>query len=123
MSDYEQRAATFGLANKETLVKQLQDGQTVVLDVRTDDEIIADGVFQPYGLAYHHVPCTATDASELVQQADNLFPNKEVPIIIYCRSGRRASTAKKALQEVGYTNVFNAGGFDDINAMELHGNL
>jgi phage shock protein E len=123
MSDYQQRATTFGLANKETLVQQLQDTRTVVVDVRTNDEIAVDGVFQPPGRNYHHVPCTATDASELAKQADSWFDNntKDAPIIIYCRSGRRASTAKKVLLEAGYTNVLNAGGHDDIKAMKLPG--
>jgi phage shock protein E len=122
-SDYATRKSTFQLADRETLLKHMQDHNTIiVLDVRTDAEIAADGVFQPPGCDYHHVPCSPTDASALVQQAPSLFSDhdKNTPIIVYCKSGRRASTAKQALMvDLGYTNVHNAGGLGDIQDMKL----
>jgi rhodanese-related sulfurtransferase len=40
------------------------------------------------------------------------------PVIIFCRSGRRAVSAKATLEQKGYTNVINAGGLTDlINAL------
>jgi phage shock protein E len=119
MSDYEQRAKTFHLADETTLRNAIQDQRTVVLDVRNDQEVSEAGRFQPDGLAYHHVSCTPTDATDLTNRAGSLFPNKDVPIVVYCRSGRRAATAKQALEEQGYTHVLNAGGHDDILAMKL----
>jgi rhodanese-related sulfurtransferase len=125
-SDYATRKSTFQLADRETLLKHLQPQQqqdrTIVLDVRTDAEIATDGVFQPPGCDYHHVSCSPTDASALVQQAPQLFSNheKDTPIIVYCKSGRRAGTAKQALMvDLGYTNVHNAGGLGDIQDMKL----
>jgi phage shock protein E len=125
-SDYATRKSTFQLADRETLLKHLQQppqqDRTIILDVRTDAEIATDGVFQPPGCDYHHVSCSPTDASDLVQQAPSLFSNhdKNTPIIVYCKSGRRASTAKQALVDLGYTNVHNAGGLGDIQDMKLH---
>ena len=35
-------------------------------------------------------------------------------IIVYCRSGHRASTAKRILLESGFTDVKNGGGLSDM---------
>jgi phage shock protein E len=36
------------------------------------------------------------------------------PIIVFCRSGRRAAAAKAKLEMMGYEHVFNAGGLSDL---------
>ncbi len=36
--------------------------------------------------------------------------DKDKPIVVYCRAGRRAGFAKKALLEAGFTNISNLGG-------------
>ncbi len=36
------------------------------------------------------------------------------PVIVFCRSGRRAGKAKETLEQLGYTRVLNAGGLDDL---------
>ena len=35
------------------------------------------------------------------------------PVILYCASGGRAALSGKLLQEMGYTQVYNMGGFKD----------
>ena len=40
-------------------------------------------------------------------------PDKATQIILYCRSGRRADTALKTMQAMGYENVVNFGGLED----------
>ncbi|MDB2489714.1 rhodanese-like domain-containing protein, partial [Gammaproteobacteria bacterium] len=37
----------------------------------------------------------------------------EQPIVVYCESGNRAALAGKCLNEAGYTNIYNLGGFPD----------
>ena len=39
--------------------------------------------------------------------------DKDAPIYLYCRSGRRSGIALEALQQAGFTNVLNLGGFED----------
>lgn len=40
--------------------------------------------------------------------------NQTAPVIVFCRSGRRAGKAKEVLEQMGYTNVLNAGGLNDL---------
>lgn len=39
--------------------------------------------------------------------------DKNTPVVVYCRSGRRAGIAKKILQAYGFTRVTNLGGMSD----------
>ncbi|MDO4906230.1 rhodanese-like domain-containing protein [Neisseria sp.] len=41
-------------------------------------------------------------------------PDKNAPVNLYCRSGRRAEAALQVLKKMGYTNVTNHGGYDDL---------
>ena len=43
----------------------------------------------------------------------SVAPDKSAPVILYCRSGRRADTALKAMRSMGYENVSNFGGLED----------
>ncbi|TFG85429.1 MAG: rhodanese-like domain-containing protein [Chromatiales bacterium] len=38
--------------------------------------------------------------------------NRDRQIVLYCRSGHRAGLAQESLKALGYTQVFNAGGFE-----------
>jgi len=53
------------------------------------------------------------------QITDNLdqLPDKDAPIVLYCRSGSMSTSAAKELVELGYTNVYEVdGGFNDWKA-------
>ena len=51
--------------------------------------------------------------SDIVPGVQALYPDKNTPIRLYCRSGGRAGKAEEALRAAGYTNVENVGGIDD----------
>jgi phage shock protein E len=58
-----------------------------------------------------------------VEQAPTLLPQEDkgnVTVFVYCRTGRRATNAVRTLQDMGYTNVMNGGGFDDVQAALSH---
>jgi len=40
--------------------------------------------------------------------------DKTRPVVVYCRSGNRSGKSKVALEAQGYTNVFNATGFEAL---------
>ncbi|MFC2030052.1 rhodanese-like domain-containing protein [Chloroflexota bacterium] len=56
---------------------------------------------------------------EIAENVDQL-PDKDAPIVLYCRSGSMSTTAAEALADLGYANVLEVdGGF---NAWKEAGN-
>lgn len=43
---------------------------------------------------------------------------KSTPIELYCHSGARAERARQALISLGYTQVINRGGLDDVGGVK-----
>ncbi len=50
----------------------------------------------------------------LAEKISSVAPDKNSEIHLYCRSGRRAENARKILVDLGYTNVSNQGGYEDL---------
>lgn len=75
----------------------------IILDVREQDEFdeghIPNAVLIPY--------------TEIKNQAAEKLPDKDSPILVYCRSGRRSKIAAESLAELGYGNVKEFGGIID----------
>lgn len=51
---------------------------------------------------------------DIAKQIASVEPNKQAPINVYCRSGRRAEVARQTLLGLGYTNVTNHGSYEDL---------
>ena len=68
------------------------------IDVRTAEEY-ADG---------HLEGALNIPHEQIGEQIDELALAKDDPVVLYCRSGRRADIALQALKERGYSNVYNA---------------
>lgn len=45
---------------------------------------------------------------------DKLPAEKNADIRVYCRSGNRSGIAKTLLEQMGYTQVVNEGGYEDL---------
>lgn len=67
----------------------------VILDVREKDEWNEGH----YSKAIH-IPL-----NEINKKFNSKYPNKDIKILIYCRSGMRAGKAQKILESQGYTNI------------------
>jgi adenylyltransferase/sulfurtransferase len=69
----------------------------VLLDIREKEEIalgyIEGTAFLPQGL--------------LSEKVENLLPDKNIPVVVYCAGGIRSLAAAKLMKEKGYTNVFS----------------
>jgi len=77
------------------LVEMAEDKPPFILDVRTVDEVTAEGHIE----GATHIPL-----NELAQHID-LLPSFDTPIVTYCAGGWRATIAMTALHGMGWTNV------------------
>lgn len=75
----------------------------VLIDVRSADEF-ASGHLQGAVNIPH---------DRITEEIGSVAADKSTPVILYCRSGRRADTALNALKAAGYENVSNYGGLED----------
>lgn len=78
--------------------KELQKSGATIVDVRSQREY--DEGHIPGSL---HIPVASRD------YASKLPRDKNSPIIVYCRSGSRASAFEKTLLQEGYTNLYHLG--------------
>ncbi len=107
------RASETVAVNQQPEVSSSSSEKTVpsgalILDVRTPQEFSTSKV------------ATATNLP-LQDIEKNILPQtaKDEPIYIYCRSGNRSATAKKLLENAGFTNVIDMGGLSDIKKYGL----
>lgn len=75
----------------------------VWIDVRSADEFAGGHVQEAI-----NIPHTDIGAKIAAVSADK---NQEIKL--YCRSGKRAGMAKQTLEQMGYTNVTNVGGYEE----------
>lgn len=89
-------------ATEAKKIMDTQDGY-IVLDTRTQEEYdeghIPGAIVIPY--------------DEITEKAEEILPDKDQMILVYCRSGRRSKIAAEALVELGYTNIQEFGGIID----------
>ena len=87
----------------EKISQEVTDGLAVLLDVRTDAELVEDG-YAPNSLHF-----------DFVRIEGGEFPDfsKDMKAYIYCKSGGRAGKAETILENNGWTDVTNIGGLVD----------
>ena len=85
--------------------KRIMDSgeEHIILDTREQDEFdqghIPGAILIPY--------------TEIENKAEEMLPDKDKLILVYCRSGRRSKIAAESLAKLGYTNVKEFGGIID----------
>ncbi|WP_019340646.1 rhodanese-like domain-containing protein [Stutzerimonas stutzeri] len=100
-------AANGGQVDQPAALEALQRTDSVLIDVRTEQEF-AEGALPG---------ATRIETADLAERIATLAPDKNAPVVLYCRSGRRASAAQALLQELGYSQVINAGGYQELNGL------
>ena len=85
-------------------------GGTLVVDVRDAGEVAASG--KAAGAVNVSRGMLEFRADPDSPYHDKNF-SKDKTIILYCASGGRAALAGKTLVDMGYGDVYNAGGFKD----------
>lgn len=114
-ADYEERAKANNFSTPQEILDALKQPGTVVLDVRTEDEI-AEAKLEniPHNVEWTKTGCTRTQCLALEMDAAKFCKDKNAAVVIYCASGARANRAKITLESQGYTKVLNAGGLKDM---------
>ncbi len=75
----------------------------IILDVREQDEFDAG-----------HIPgAILIPYTEIENKAEEMLPDKDKQILVYCRSGRRSKIAAESFAKLGYTNIKEFGGIID----------
>lgn len=90
--------------NGATAVAPMSKPAGVWIDVRSAEEYgaghLSDALHMPHG--------------EIADKIAAAVPDKNTPIHLYCRSGHRAEVALQELKKLGYTNLTNHGGYEDL---------
>lgn len=87
----------------------VQKAEGLWIDVRTADEFAGGHLGGAINLTH----------TDIVSQIAQVAPDKNQAIHLYCQSGRRAETALSTLKQLGYTNVTNHGGYQDLKSQGL----
>jgi rhodanese-related sulfurtransferase len=82
----------------------------LIVDIRDSAEVAQTGK----AAGALHIPRGSLEfkADLTAPSADKNFA-LDKPVILHCASGGRAALAGKLLKDMGYTKVFNLGGFKD----------
>ena len=74
----------------------------VLLDVRSEEEFKAGALAGARNIPYDRLEAKA--AAEL--------PDRDAPVKLYCRSGRRSAIAAQTLHRLGYTRIYDLGALE-----------
>ncbi|HLV24101.1 MAG TPA: rhodanese-like domain-containing protein [Moheibacter sp.] len=88
-----------------TTVDAIKNPNATLIDIREPYELEIDGDVQ------NAINIPMGEIPEKIREIQSM----PKPIVIFCRSGGRASSALNFLKENGVEEVFNGGGFKDVN--------
>jgi phage shock protein E len=91
-------------SEKQPALKMEKSG--VLLDVRTPEEFHSGALQGAVNLPHLRI----------AEKINSVAPDKNTPLYIYCRSGRRVKIAMETLTQLGYTKLFDLGGLEDARA-------
>lgn len=106
------------LSLDDTWAMLKSDSTVVLIDVRTEKEWNTVGIPDLESLAQqaNFVEWNREGGvpnESFMEQAQAVLPDKNVPIVLLCRSGARSAAAAEALTSAGYSAAYNIlGGFE-----------
>lgn len=80
-------------------ILEADDTELLIIDVRRPDEFEGG-----------HVPNAINIPLSDIENSVHLFQQGDQPIVVYCRSGKRANKALNILHERGYVDLFHLDG-------------
>lgn len=88
----------------EKTAAQPAKAKGIWIDVRTPEEF-KEG---------HLKDAVNIPVDQIGARIGSVSSDKSAPVNLYCRSGRRSEAALQELKKMGYTNVTNHGGYQDL---------
>lgn len=89
-----------GGMTSEQVTTLMEDKGAVLIDVRTKGEFMEG-----------HIPNSVNIPVDNIEEGmKQAYPDKDTPIILYCRSGARSKNAASKLKTMGYTEIYDFGG-------------
>lgn len=90
--------------NQVEAKKMMDSAENItIVDVR-DEEELAEGYI------YNSILMPLDTVKD---KAEEIIKDKDKPVLVYCRSGRRSAIACRILDRLGYKNVYDFGGIID----------
>ena len=91
--------------------KMVDAGNVLIVDVRDGTEVAQTGKLRG---AVHVARGSLEGRVDPTAPTYNPVFKPDVALIVHCAGGGRAALAGKTLRDMGYTKVFNGGGFKDL---------
>jgi phage shock protein E len=111
----ERRRLEYKIVSPETVKETARDPSCYWVDVRSEEEVTNPKLgYVATDKRWVFAPCQDDSCPILEVTAENMIPEKDAKIIVYCSSGRRAALAQETLERKGYKHVVNAGGLVDV---------
>ena len=97
------------LTYEETLAK-IQNPNHVIIDVREESEVAFSGLIKNA----INIPRGVIEFKLKPDSLDNpIHIDSDTNILLYCAAGFRSALAAKALEDSGFQNVYNIGGYGE----------
>ncbi len=105
------------LNNKEIdMYKELgyhQISQEEAKDIMDNEDVIILDVREQYEYDERHIDKSIlVPLGEINDTIEDIIPNKESKVLVYCRTGNRSKQASANMVDLGYTNVYEFGGIN-----------
>ena len=86
--------------NSDELIEFIELNDAILVDVRTEDEYNSGYIENSLNIDYF--------SNDFSVNADKL--DKNTPIILYCRSGKRSSMSANKISKLGFKEIYNLEG-------------
>lgn len=90
------------ISASELQLKINENKEMVILDIRDKDDYESGHIKNAIMLSQ----------SEVAHEIEDIAPDKDTTICVYCYSGNRSGRVAMILEFLGYTEVYNLGGID-----------
>ena len=88
----------------QNIIKSIKEKKGTLLDVRS-----------PMEFEENHIPGAINIPLDIIESNMKQISAMQKPIVVYCLSGGRSSTAASILQQNGIQDIYNGGGIFSLN--------